>query len=85
MAALDGTMDLRHGPLADVMLPQAYGLPAAALLVVGGALSWFAGYRLFKVVLGIYGFILGAMLGSSMMGVSNTTGMVVITSMRKMF
>src|SRR2546428_11003632 len=59
------------------MLPHAYGLPAATLLVLGGALSCFAGYRLFKIVLGIYGFILGAMLGSSMMGVSNTTGMVV--------
>src|SRR5213083_64380 len=59
------------------MLPHAYGPPAATLLVLGGALSWVAGYRLFRVVLGIYGFILGAMLGSSMMGVSNTTGMIV--------
>jgi hypothetical protein len=31
---------------------------------------------LFKVVLGIYGFILGGMMASSMMGVTNTTGMV---------
>jgi hypothetical protein len=59
------------------MLPHSYELPAAILLVLGGALSCFAGYRLFKIVLGIYGFILGAMLASSMMGVSNTTGMVV--------
>jgi hypothetical protein len=58
------------------MLPPSYQLPAAALLVVGGAVSCFAGYRLFKVVLGIYGFILGAMMASSMMGVTNTTGMV---------
>src|SRR5437667_1956243 len=59
------------------MLPHAYGPPAATLLVLGGALSCVAGYRLFRVVLGVYGFILGAMLASSMMGVSNTTGMVV--------
>src|SRR6266849_2215206 len=59
------------------MLPPAYGPPAATLLVLGGTLSCLAGYRLFKVVLGIYGFILGAMLGSSMMGVTNTTGMIV--------
>src|SRR5206468_4014833 len=45
--------------------------------VGGGALSCFAGYRLFKIVLGIYGFILGAMLASSMMAASNTVGMVV--------
>src|SRR5499427_516709 len=59
------------------MLPHSYELPAAILLVLGGALSCFAGYRLFKIVLAIYGFILGAMLASSVMGVSNTTGMIV--------
>ena len=59
------------------MLPHSYQVPAALLLVVGGILSCFAGYRLFKIVLGIYGFILGALLASSMMGVSNTSGMIV--------
>jgi hypothetical protein len=59
------------------MLPHAYELPAAILLVLGGALSCFAGYRLFKIVLGIYGFVLGAMLASSAMGITNTTGMIV--------
>ena len=59
------------------MLPHSYELPAAILLVLGGALSCLAGFRLFKVVLGIYGFVLGAMLASSAMGVTNTTGMVV--------
>jgi hypothetical protein len=58
------------------MLPHSYELPAAILLVLGGALSCFAGYRLFKIVLGIYGFIFGALLASSAMGVSNTTGMI---------
>jgi hypothetical protein len=59
------------------MLPHAYELPAAILLVLGGALSCLAGYRLFKIVLGIYGFVLGAMIASSAMGVTNTTGMIV--------
>src|ERR1700730_4491614 len=59
------------------MLPHSYELPAAVLLVLGGALSCFAGYRLFKIVLGIYGFILCALLAGSMMGVSNTTVMLV--------
>src|SRR5262245_16056124 len=59
------------------MLPHSYELPAAVLLVLSGAVACFAGYRLFKIVLGIYGFILGALLASSMMGVSNTTGMIV--------
>jgi len=59
------------------MLPSAYSIPAALALVVGGAVSCFAGYRLFRVVLAIYGFILGAMLASSMMGATSTGAMVV--------
>jgi len=59
------------------MLPQAYELPAALFLFLGGAVSCFAGYRLFKLVLAIYGFILGAGLASSAMGASNTVGMIV--------
>jgi hypothetical protein len=58
------------------MLPRSYELPAALLLVFGGTLSCFAGYRLFKITLAIYGLIFGAMLASSTMGASNTTGMV---------
>jgi hypothetical protein len=58
------------------MLPQGYELPAAILIMLGGAVACFAGYRLFRVVLGIYGFILGAMLASSVVGVTNTMGMI---------
>jgi hypothetical protein len=58
------------------MLPQSYELPAAIFLVLGGALSCFAGYRLFRFVLAIYGFIIGAMFASSMMGITNTLGML---------
>jgi hypothetical protein len=59
------------------MLPQTFELPAAIVLVLSGAVACFAGYRLFRVVLAIYGFILGAMLASSVMGITNTTGMIV--------
>ena len=59
------------------MLPQQFELPAALFLLLGGAVSCFAGYRLFKIVLGIYGFILGAGLANSAMGASNTLGMLV--------
>ncbi len=58
------------------MLPNTYQLPAALLLVLAGALSCFAGYRLFKITLAIYGFIFGAMIASSTMGATNTTGMI---------
>jgi uncharacterized protein DUF4203 len=59
------------------MLPHAYQQPAALFLLVGGVLACLAGYRLFRTVLAIYGFILGAMLASSMMGATNTVGMLV--------
>jgi len=59
------------------MLPAAYERPMAVLLVLGGALACFAGHRLFRIVLAIYGFILGAMMASSVMGITNTTGMLV--------
>jgi len=59
------------------MLPHAYELPAAIGLMIGGALACFAGYRLFRIVLGLYGFILGAMIMSSMVGVNNPTAMLV--------
>ena len=47
------------------------------LLVLGGAVACFAGHRLFRIVLAMYGFILGAMIASSVMGIANTAGMVV--------
>jgi hypothetical protein len=59
------------------MLPPAYQLPAAILLVLTGALTCFAGYRLFRIILGIYGFIGGALVASAMAGPSSTAGMIV--------
>jgi Domain of unknown function (DUF4203) len=58
------------------MVPQVYQLPAAVLLLIGGFIAWCAGYRLFRVVLTIYGFILGALIGSSMVGGTATMPMI---------
>jgi hypothetical protein len=59
------------------VLPVAYQLPAAILLIVGGLVACFFGHRLFKFVLGIFGFILGALAASSIWGASDTTYMVI--------
>ena len=59
------------------MLPGAYYLPVAVLLIVGGFIACFLGYRLFKFVLAMFGFILGALAASSVFGVSDTTPMVI--------
>ena len=51
-------------------------MPAAVILVISGAVACFGGYRLFRIVLGVYGFILGAMVTTSVMGTSSTGALV---------
>jgi hypothetical protein len=54
------------------MLPLSIQVPASIVLLAGGAMACFAGYRLFRLVLGVYGFILGALFASSLVGASGT-------------
>jgi hypothetical protein len=61
------------------MLPVSYQLPAAILLLGGGIISCFLGYRLFRTVLALFGFILGALAASSVFG-STDTGLMVIAA-----
>jgi hypothetical protein len=58
------------------VLPVQYQLPAAIVLLLGGTVACFFGYRLFRLVLAIFGFILGALAASSLLGPSDTTWMV---------
>jgi hypothetical protein len=58
------------------MLPASLQTPAALILLAGGLIACFAGYRVFRIVLGIYGFILGALFASSAMGTEHTLWMV---------
>ena len=39
-------------------------------------ISCFAGYRVFRVVLGIYGFVIGALFASGLAGPENTFWMI---------
>ena len=59
------------------MLPATYQVPAAVLLLLGGIVACFFGYRLFRIVLAVFGFIFGAFVSSSIFGVSDTTPMLV--------
>jgi len=59
------------------MLPAIYQLPAAIVLLLGGIVACFFGYRLFRIVLAIFGFILGALAASSVFGASDTGPMIV--------
>lgn len=58
------------------MLPASYQLPAAVVLLLGGIVACFFGYRMFRLVLAIFGFILGAFAASSLMAPSDTTAML---------
>jgi hypothetical protein len=59
------------------MLPASYQVPAAALLLAGGVIACFFGYRLFRLVLAIFGFIVGALFASSLVGASHAAPMLV--------
>ena len=58
------------------MLPLQYQPAFAIAWILGGAVSCFFGYRLFRVVLSFAGFVLGGAMASSLVGPGNTTWMV---------
>ncbi len=60
------------------MIPAVYQVPAAVLLLVGGLLSCFLGYRIFRIVLAIYGFILGALVATSVLGAVETSTTILV-------
>jgi hypothetical protein len=59
------------------MLPASYQLPAAIVLLLGGTVACFFGYRMFRLVLAIAGFILGALAASSVFGATDTGPMLI--------
>jgi hypothetical protein len=58
------------------VIPQSYQLPMLGLMVLSGLIAWAAGYRLFRLVLTLNGFIFGAWVASSMFGASDKTLLV---------
>lgn len=59
------------------MLPLHFQLPAGVVLVAVGLLACFAGYRLFRTVLTVYGFVIGALFASTLVAPSQTMAMIV--------
>ncbi len=57
------------------MLPISYQLPAAIVLLLCGAMACVAGYRLLRYVLAAFGFIIGGLAASSLLGPSETAYM----------
>jgi len=58
------------------MLPVSYQMPAAILLVACGTMACVAGFRLLRWVLAAFGFIIGGLAASSLLGASETAYMV---------
>lgn len=58
------------------MLPISYQLPAAVVVAVFGFMACVAGYRLLRYVLAVFGFIIGGLAASSVLGASETAYMV---------
>lgn len=55
------------------LIPTSYQFPALALLVLGGVIAWAAGYRLFRFVLTLFGFYIGALAATAVLGPSDRT------------
>ena len=62
--------------MPTTLIPATYQLPALALLLLGGAIAWAAGYRLFRFVLTLFGFYIGALAASAVLGPSDRTMLV---------
>jgi hypothetical protein len=48
------------------MVDAVYGIPTSILLIAAGLVACFAGYRLFRLVLAVAGFLGGAMVAGTM-------------------
>ena len=58
------------------LIPTSYQFPALVLLTLGGIIAWAAGYRLFRFVLTLCGFYIGALAGSALLGPSDRTMLI---------
>lgn len=54
------------------MLPVSFQLPVAIILLAGGLLACFLGYRLFRFVLAVYGLVAGAIVAVQLVGAQDT-------------
>lgn len=62
------------------MLPAQYSMFAAIIFALGGLFSCFAGYRLFRFVLGLNGFIAGVFVTTSFMGPASSKFAIVLAA-----
>lgn len=59
--------------MPTTLIPTSFQLPALALLILGGLIAWAAGYRLFRFVLTLFGFYIGALAATAVLGPGDRT------------
>lgn len=59
--------------MPTTLIPAPYQTPALVLFVIGGFIAWGAGYRLFRFVLTLFGFYIGALAATSVLGPNDRT------------
>jgi hypothetical protein len=59
------------------MLPGTYQIPTGVVLMLVGLVACFAGYRFFRAVLTVYGFVLGALFASTLVHPAGTAALLV--------
>src|SRR4030095_9775622 len=62
--------------IVNPVIPQSYQPLMLGLMVLSGLIAWAAGYRLFRLVLTLNGFIFGAWVTTAMFGASDRTVLV---------
>jgi hypothetical protein len=63
------------------MLPAVYQMPATLVLLVSGVIACFFGHRLFRLVLVLFGFIIGALASSWLIGEAASSTTVTVASL----
>ena len=59
--------------MPTTLIPATYQFPVLVLIVLGGLIAWAAGYRLFRFVLTLFGFYIGALAATAVLGSSDRT------------
>ncbi len=59
------------------MLPGNFQIPTGVVLMLVGLVACFAGYRFFRIILTVYGFVLGALFASTLVHATDTAALLV--------
>ena len=59
------------------MVPLSYQIPVAIVLLAIGLAACFAGYRIFRIILTVYGVVLGGLFASTLVSPGNTTHLMI--------